>query len=147
METIRLTDHLANPVLVYAGFGSRVLAKLIDDFIVSTCFWLLALVARTLFVRDHGGHAQDSTEVAVFFLLFCVYSAVMESSERQATFGKRMVGIVVMEIDGGRPSFGRSLLRAAAQFIVIGYLVAVFTKRRQALHDLLASTVVVPGTL
>jgi uncharacterized RDD family membrane protein YckC len=71
----------------------------------------------------------------------------MESSKRQVTFGKRIVGILVVDVDGGRPSFGRSLLRAVAQFTVIGYLVAAFTKRRQALHDLLASTVVVPGTL
>lgn len=71
----------------------------------------------------------------------------MESSERQATFGKRMVGIVVMDVDGGMPSFGRSLLRAIAQFIAIGYLLAAFTKRHQALHDLLASIVVVLGTL
>lgn len=69
METIRLTDHLADPGPLYAGFGSRVLAKLIDDFIISTCFWLLALVARTLFALDRGGHTQDSTGVTVFFLL------------------------------------------------------------------------------
>jgi uncharacterized RDD family membrane protein YckC len=147
METIRLTDHLADPVPVCAGFGSRFLAKLIDDFIVSTCFWPLALVARTLFVHDHGGHTRDSTEATIFFLLFCFYSAVMESSKRHATFGKRIVGIFVMDVDGGRPSFGPSLLRAVAQFIPLGFLVAALTKRRQALHDLSASTVVVPGTL
>jgi uncharacterized RDD family membrane protein YckC len=71
----------------------------------------------------------------------------MESSWRQATLGKRIVGIFVMELDGTRPSLGRSLLRAVAQLIVVGYPLAVFTKRSQALHDLLASTVVVPGTL
>jgi uncharacterized RDD family membrane protein YckC len=147
METIQLTDNVLASAPAYASFGSRILAKLIDDFLVSICFLLLDLAARKSFVVDRGGHTQNSAEATVFFILICLYSAVMESSWRQATLGKRIVGIFVMEVDGTRPSFGRSLLRAVAQLIVVGYPLAVFTKRRQALHDLLASTVVVPGTL
>jgi hypothetical protein len=111
----------------------------------SSTVLLQTLPLAIIELKSRATHGNNTINRS--FGLFCFYSAVMESSKRHATFGKRIVGIFVMDVDGGRPSFGPSLLRAVAQFIPLGFLVAVLTKRRQALHDLLASTVVVPGTL
>jgi uncharacterized RDD family membrane protein YckC len=77
-----------------------------------------------------------------------LYSALQESSETQATFGKKMMGIVVTDLDGNRISFGRATGRHFAKIpsacvLLIGYIMAAFTERKQALHDMMAGTLVV----
>jgi hypothetical protein len=56
-----------------------------------------------------------------------------------------MIGIVVTDLGGNRITFRRALLRSAMQVIPLGYLPAVFGG--QAVHDRIADTMVVPGTL
>ncbi len=65
-----------------------------------------------------------------------------------AAAGKHLCGIKVVGLDGERLSFRRALLRNLAKIVSalplgIGYLLAVFTERRQVLHDMLAGAVVV----
>lgn len=77
-----------------------------------------------------------------------LYRALMESSSQQATLGKMAIGIKVTDIDGRRIGFWRATGRHFAQFLSsitlgIGFIMAGFTKRRQALHDKLAGTLVV----
>ena len=84
--------------------------------------------------------------VSIAFLYF----VVLESSEQQATWGKRLIGLRVTDLDGGRISFGRATARFFAKFVsyltlFIGFLMQPFTKRKQALHDILAGTLVVKG--
>ena len=80
-------------------------------------------------------------------LLFLVYAPVMEGS-RQATLGKMMLGLRVQRVHGGYIGFPRAFLRNLAEVLCVatlglGYLIALVTKRRQALHDLLTGTVVI----
>jgi uncharacterized RDD family membrane protein YckC len=80
-------------------------------------------------------------------LLFLVYAPVMEG-RWQATVGKLMLGLRVRRVHGGHVTFPRAFARNLAEVLCIltlglGYLIALFTKRRQALHDLLSGTVVV----
>ena len=58
-------------------------------------------------------------------LPFALYFAFLESSRRQASLGKRLLGIQVTTLDGHRPGFGRALLRALVKFIpwMIGHMV------------------------
>jgi uncharacterized RDD family membrane protein YckC len=77
-----------------------------------------------------------------------LYHTLMESSSLQATLGKMALGIVVTDLDGGRISFGRATARYWSQILSalilgIGYLMAGFTERKQALHDMIAKTLVV----
>jgi uncharacterized RDD family membrane protein YckC len=72
----------------------------------------------------------------------------MERSAKQATVGKLAIGIKVTDLDGGRISFWRALGRTFAKIIsgiilFIGYIMAAFTERKQALHDKIADTLVV----
>jgi Tfp pilus assembly major pilin PilA len=72
----------------------------------------------------------------------------MESSELQGTLGKLAVGIKVTDLDGNRISFARATGRLAAHAVSgitlgIGFAMAVFTRRRQTLHDTIAGTLVV----
>jgi uncharacterized RDD family membrane protein YckC len=72
----------------------------------------------------------------------------MISSEWQATVGKRAMSIVVTGIDGGRISFGRATGRHFAKYVSafiigIGFIMAAFTAKKQALHDMMAETLVI----
>ena len=81
------------------------------------------------------------------FMLNWLYYTALESSTRQATLGKMAMGIVVTDMDGKRISFGRANARfwskiLSGLFFSIGYIIAGFTERKQALHDLIAATLV-----
>ena len=81
-------------------------------------------------------------------LLPAVYFAGMESSSWRATLGKRALGIQVTDVGGRRIFFARAIGRYFAKVIsslafCIGFLMAAFTEKKQALHDILAGTLVV----
>jgi uncharacterized RDD family membrane protein YckC len=72
---------------------------------------------------------------------------MFESSNWQATPGKRVMKIYVTDLYGNRLTFGRAALRNLAKFIssltfLVGYLIAGFTEKKQALHDLISSCLV-----
>jgi len=72
----------------------------------------------------------------------------MESSSSQATLGKKIFHIKVTDLQGNRLSFGKATARfwskAISLFILgIGFIITAFTGRKQALHDLMAGTLVV----
>lgn len=71
----------------------------------------------------------------------------MLSSARQATLGKMALRLRVTDLDGNRISFGRASARHFAKYLsglilAIGYIMAAFTERHQALHDMVAGTLV-----
>ena len=77
-----------------------------------------------------------------------LYWALMESFSKQATLGKRALGILVTDIEGRRISFGRATVRYWAKIIssltlLIGFIIAGFTSRKQALHDIISGCLVV----
>ena len=77
-----------------------------------------------------------------------LYFVLMESSAKQATLGKMALGLVVVDVDGNRISFLRALGRYFAKILsgiilLIGYIMVGFTERKQGLHDMIASTLVV----
>jgi uncharacterized RDD family membrane protein YckC len=81
-----------------------------------------------------------------------LYFALMESSAHQATLGKMALGIIVTDMQGQRLTFGRATGRFFAKIlsgcmIYIGFIMAAFTERKQALHDMIASTLVVRKSL
>jgi uncharacterized RDD family membrane protein YckC len=86
--------------------------------------------------------------VVVTFFAPWIYEAFMLSSEWQATVGKRAMSIVVTDIDGRRISFARATGRHFAKYLSalllgIGFIMAAFTAKKQALHDMIAETIVV----
>jgi len=119
----------------YAGFWKRFAALLIDCVILS--------LATGLVTAGTMGFAWFAA-----FVLPWLYEAVMLSSERQATIGKIALGIMVTDMAGGRITFARATGRHFAKWIsaiilLIGFLLAAFTEKKQALHDMIAETLVV----
>ena len=84
--------------------------------------------------------------IVVMAGLICIYYTLFEASPWQATPGKRMLRLYVTDLNGKRMSYGRALLRNLARqlsgFLFIGFMIAGFTEKKQALHDLLAGSLV-----
>jgi uncharacterized RDD family membrane protein YckC len=142
---------------LYAGFWMRFLACLIDSIILQVAGFVLALPIVLLFglAAASGGRITEQMASASVMLVFFPLSVVMNwlyeagftSSARQATPGKMALNIVVADLAERRISFGRATGRHFGKYIsgftfAIGYLIQPFTERRQALHDLLAGTLV-----
>ena len=153
MEIVNSNAGTVETNVDYAGFWRRFGALLIDILILSVPTYLLA----TLLGDDTSDRLNRQTgevEVqyftiynAVSFLVNWLYFALLECSSRQATFGKQALGIFVTDTDGRRLTFARATLRYFGKIlssltIGIGYIMAAFTARKQALHDIIASTLV-----
>lgn len=128
--------------LSYAGFWARVAAYFVDFSILIVL--AVAINIGSTFAGENGVMIGN----IVILLINLLYWPVMESSARQATFGKSIVGIHVTDLNGDRVSFIRAFLRNLAKIISaiplgIGYLLAAFTGRKQALHDMITNTLVV----
>jgi uncharacterized RDD family membrane protein YckC len=157
----------AAPRVEYAGFWLRLVAFVIDNLILGLSFFLVVipLIFLTGFRRffDEFRPGEALNEVGVFMLivffflvatgalvLTWLYHALMECSEWQATAGKKALGLIVTDMAGQRVSFGRATGRHFAKIITnlasfgigLGYLMAGFTEKKQALHDMLAGCLV-----
>ncbi len=130
----------------YAGFWLRVWAVLIDAIIVAIGAGILVSVLNV----EGGGSSEDLTAVELLTNVGAawLYFALMESSALRATVGKMALGINVTDLTGERISFGRATGRHFGKFVSIlilgiGYLMAGWTPKKQALHDRMADTLVV----
>jgi uncharacterized RDD family membrane protein YckC len=152
------------PAIQYAGFWRRFVAHLIDQILVGIVALMLLLPGLALFGIGIGaGIAEDSpsaiglilaaiaaylTAILVILVMQWLYYALMESSNKQATLGKLALGIAVTDLDGGRITFGRASGRYFGKILsymifYIGFIMAGFTERKQALHDIMAGCLVV----
>ena len=131
-----------------AGFGLRVAAFLADGGILFLAFCIIAILGTLLAGLADLGDLADLITGLVIILVQLLYFPLMQSSVRQATVGKLMVGIRVTDIYGNRMSTLRSFGREFAKVLSaipfgIGFLLAAFGEKKQALHDKVASTLVV----
>jgi uncharacterized RDD family membrane protein YckC len=122
--------------MTYGGFWIRVVAALIDGLILAVIGAILSFGADD---RTTGGLAST--------LIGWIYYAWLESSTRQATFGKSLLGLTVVDEQGQRISFGRATGRYFAKYLsaiilLIGFIMVAFDARKQGLHDKLAGTLV-----
>ncbi len=151
--------YAARPV-EYAGFWLRFVAYIIDYFVLIIPSMIIGVIGGVIIGISAAAHASspisDSTGsiigiVIVYligFLMFWLYYALMESSPTQGTLGKMALGLKVTDLNGNRLSFARATGRTFAKIpsaliILIGYIMAGFTEKKQALHDIMASCLVV----
>ncbi|MCX6822487.1 MAG: RDD family protein [candidate division SR1 bacterium] len=125
----------------YAGFWRRVWANLVD----SSIFYLVSFIVLLPFAF----RAPNQITLLQYILpvLFLLYVLLMESSSHQGTIGKILMGIKVSDSNGNRISFWRALGRNLAKIIsaiplMIGFMLAGWTSKKQALHDMIAGTFV-----
>jgi uncharacterized RDD family membrane protein YckC len=148
----------------YAGFWLRFVAYIIDAAVlcvgigVFVLIWV-AIFGLSTFRNINQGFDTDNfmAPVAVLFLFILIFGAItaswlyyacLESSVHQATLGKMALGLIVTDTQGRRVTFGRASGRFFAKIITglipfwIGYIMAGFTEKKQALHDMIASCLV-----
>jgi len=138
----------------YAGFWRRTFALSVDFAILVMLFALVVvpLEAAFLFGKIVIWPIPVVEEAAVMGgiklqILGWLYFALMESSTWQATVGKRLFGLRVTTVEGKPLSFARATGRHFAKYIsaaiwMLGFIMAAFTRRKQALHDIMAGTLV-----
>lgn len=152
----------ARPPVAYAGFWLRLVAFIIDAIVLS----FLGTIITLPFMASVGlrgimrGHMPMSPEelmplvgalvrlALIRTVLNWLYYALFESSAWQATLGKKALGLEVTDMQGIRISFGRATGRFFAKIIssiilFIGFIMAGFTEKKQALHDMIAGTLVI----
>jgi uncharacterized RDD family membrane protein YckC len=157
----------------YGGFWIRFVAAMVDGAVISIpmCLFVLIIIGavggttaehfHAIFNGDSDEAAQRIVEFIPAFLgivaLFVVlgiglqwlYYAMLESSEWQATLGKKILHLQVTDMFGKRMSFARASGRYFGKLLnqllplPIGFIIAGFTEKKQALHDFIAGTVVV----
>ena len=130
----------------YGGFWVRFAAYFVDGFIVGIGMMVIA-VAWVLTVGSQSAADTNNLLTLLLVVMGQVYHAYFVSSAKMATPGKRLCGLYVTDLEGHRLSFGRALWRnVAALFsyltLYIGFFMAGFTERKQALHDKIAGTLV-----
>lgn len=142
---------------LYAGFWRRFLALFIDSLILS-------LVPSVVFSNSPFKFSSDEPFMVfnmiplyysfnlfggiASFILNLIYYAALESSKYQATLGKMAMGIKVIDTDGNRLTSQKAIVRyvckiISAVILFIGYIMAAFDSKKQALHDKIADTYVV----
>jgi uncharacterized RDD family membrane protein YckC/Tfp pilus assembly major pilin PilA len=144
------TVDVTHSPVEFAGFGARVAAFIIDRIVIA----FIASILSAAVAAGFGLKAEEyavAIGVGVFYLSWIpglIYYTLTEGSRAQASLGKRLIGIRVATDRGGRVGYLLAFWRNFAGFfssliLMIGYLMAAFTGKRQALHDLLAGCVVV----
>lgn len=152
--------------VAYAGFWLRLVAYIIDGVISCLAFVILliplfvltgagAALGRIISEGDVGDDLSaflGAGFILGFFGIILVvswlYYALSESSSWQATPGKKMLNLKVTDLTGQPISFGRASGRYFAKIITgmiplaIGYIMAGFTEKKQAIHDMIASCLV-----
>jgi len=134
--------------ITYAGFGRRLIAYVVDFLILFAAFVVFGGVLLGL-----SGASQVPPEGVlnvVGFLVSWMYFALNESSERQATWGKQFMGLKVTDLNGRQIGFGKATGRhfgkiLSGMILLIGFIMAAFTEKKQALHDKMAGCLVLEG--
>ncbi|MCR9067108.1 MAG: RDD family protein [Cytophagales bacterium] len=153
----------------YAGFWMRFVAVIIDGIILSILqnliiIPILGAVGFSALASNGFDPSmmseQDmmaalpaiisaaSTAIMVSGIISILYYTLMESSKSQATLGKMALGLKVTNENGEPLSFAKCLIRQIGKYVsyfilLIGFIMAGFTAKKQALHDMMAGALVV----
>ncbi len=142
------------PRPAFAGFWLRAAACVIDTILIAAIFLVGASFFPSTFEKLMPPTPPSLTAmpqpaplvIAILISLGCLYYTLFEASSWQATPGKRILRLYVTDLNGQRITFQRALLRNIARqlsgFLFIGYILAGFTEKKQALHDIIARCLV-----
>ena len=151
--------------VLYAGFWLRFVAAIIDGIILAiplgAVFFMLFASALPMLMHRPDPMTVVFTFMPRFIALGAIYLvgtwlywAIMESSEHQATLGKMALGLYVTDLAGNQATFAKTSGRFFAGrglsmvpymgglYFLISCVTAGFSEKKQALHDMIAGTLV-----
>jgi len=128
----------------YAGFWLRFAAYLIDSIVL---FVIQLVLAGAVILMDPSDLRAFLNIAPVGWALTWAYFAILESSPLQGTVGKHALGLYVTDAYGDPIGLGRASARywlklLSTLLLMAGWIMAAFTPRKQALHDVMARTLV-----
>ena len=129
-----------------AGFNERFLAYFID----AAPFVLGAYVTFAILVKNGSvrySFAAENKWKLVWIAAYLLYETFLSSGGR-ATLGKYLMGIRVKASDGSDLPPAKAFVRSVSYFVSaaplnLGYLIALFTADKRALHDYLGGSRVI----
>lgn len=129
----------------YAGFWIRAVAYLIDSLIL---YIPILLIQDLIDSRYEVGQQRHVLYLVTALTLWWIYTTALNASAWQATIGKRILKLKVVDKNGQRISFLRANVRFFAEFFsaiifAFGYFLAGWNKKKRSLHDFIAGTFVV----
>lgn len=133
--------------MIFASRTKRLLAFAIDTMALVGIYMAFGLIVALIPLL--GSLLLSLPMVAFWFYggligVGWLYYALSESSSKGATFGKQILGLKVVRTTGESISFARASARFFSRALLrIGVILIFFTKKRQALHDKIASTVII----
>ncbi|MFM7108781.1 MAG: RDD family protein [Planctomycetaceae bacterium] len=136
----------------YAEYMPRVGAALLDGLFVGLMGCIPALGMSVVFIAAVGndsdaqaaaGAVANCCSQIVGIVIGVIYYVTLETSAKQGTWGKQIVGIRVTDLEGRRITVGRALGRYFAKWITgctcgIGMLMPLWTEKKQTLHDMIS---------
>ena len=133
----------------WAGFWLRLGAQMVDGLILFVPAYISfgGVFLAMLALHINSGVGVFSA-YAVWAVVFALYNAWLNSSEKMSTWGRRAVGLAVVSASTGEQisfggAFGRGILSFLSGLFIFPNLLQLFTDKRQSLSDMIAGTVVV----
>lgn len=131
--------------VTYAGLGKRTIAKLIDLAIVII---LLLILEKILFNVNHTNNGLIIYRLLIAIFTWIFYNWVFDTSRYQATIGKMILKLKIIDLYGKRMSVLRSLLRCITTIISIlpiglGIWHITTDPKKRSWHDLISGTYVI----
>ena len=154
----------------YAGFWLRFVAYIVDYIIIQVAqsiiiFPILGLFGISFFTFNDDIDWEYMSQgeimamaatmvgaagaaITVALVLQVLYYSLMEASKYQGTVGKLVLGLKVTDMNGEALDFSKAFIRNLAKILsgmifLIGYIMAGFTDKKQALHDIIAGALIV----
>jgi uncharacterized RDD family membrane protein YckC len=156
-----LIAPLPEPTSAYGGFWRRTIAVILDGILLNVLMsplylaWVWPVMISTGRTRPDDMDPNQALAIVgtclgylvVAGLVETAYFAFLESSSHQASLGKIALGLKLTDLEGARITLGKAVLRRVARTLTaftfgIGFLMMLWTRRRQTLHDLMAATLV-----
>jgi uncharacterized RDD family membrane protein YckC len=136
--------------------GERISASLLDYLIITVlaipCMFALSLILQKnieVYARQESyEEAYKLIGILAWLITDFFYTVILQASIKQSTFGQLAVGIKLVKFDGTKATLSDVIFRVVVSYfssILLkgGYLLALFNKNQQTLHDLVANTVVI----
>ena len=140
-----LSSAISSDSLLYAGFGRRLVAVVIDWFITTTTTFIIGLSIQVIFRIQTLGSIANLLSVSVMSV-YGVYFV----SQKGWTVGKKIMGIRVQNIETGQNlDLVSAILREvvgkfiSALVLCLGYFWMLWDDKKQTWHDKIAKSVVV----
>jgi len=133
----------------FGGFWERFVAFLIDAIVLVV---INSIVAYSFRLNPSEIISSAGPLIIfkhpIFLITGWLYYAFMESSDKQATFGKLALNLKITDEKGEPINFGKATGRFFGKILsyiilYIGFIMIAFTKKKQGLHDQMASCLVI----